>query len=221
MTDLITTALMAKLGNTLEGNTGAKITFRESFDFNYSQELKSAISEKTIMQDIVGDKQAMVLAIYNRSGVRLTELGIKQSIHKNHRFDRDDHGLEKRFITGDWTIQCRVSSSLRDIIEAVELNYQYWVKPLSHTNITINLDGVDTSLKMQYTTRYDESSFDAATYGEYGPMYILSFNVNVTGDLFLPQSQLYPKIKTQITSIYVGMGDKSDIDVLRHIKRNS
>lgn len=208
MTDYITNAILSKVGQDLDYNLGVNIMFRESPTFNFSKEMKNAISTNTIYQDIYGDKKAMMLAIYNRSGIRITDKGIRQSVRKNHRFKEEgivDYGMEKRFITSDWNIQVRVACSIRDIMEGVELNYHYWIKPLSHTYVGIEIEGVEKPIYLQYTTEFEEgSNMDYADFPNYGAMYILSFNIGVTGDLFLPQNTYYPKIKRITDKYYVG-----------------
>lgn len=208
MTDHITAALLSKVANTLENNTGINIIFRESPTFNFSKELQNAISNNNIYQDIVGDRQAMVLAIYKRSGIITTDKGIRHRILKDYKFlssTDEKYGVEKRFVTADWDIQCRVSCSIKDIMEAIELNYAYWLRPVADTYIALKIQDVKDPIRFNYTTVWsDDTGLDYAEYGQYGPLYILSFNIHVTGDLLLPQSKLYSKILKQTENYYVG-----------------
>lgn len=213
MVDFISSAILSKVANTLEKNTDANIVFRESPNFNYAQALKEAISEDNIYQEIAGDKQAMILAIYYAGTPRMSTKSPRHRINKTQFFksDREDYGLEKRFVALEWNIQVRVSCSIKDIVEAIMLNYMYWVKPIAETNITIEMEDVVKPIRLTYTTEFQEPTLDFAEYGQYGPMYIMSFDVACTGNIFLPQAVYYPKIKKQITRYFVGMnGDVSE-----------
>lgn len=220
MTDHITNAILSKVGNTLESRLGIKITFRESPNFNFSEEMKKALSVNNIHQDIGGDRKAMVLAIYKRTGISITQKGIRQRIINQHYFESDKydlHGIQKQFMAAEWQIQARVACSLRDLMEGLETNYNFWVKPIAETNIAVELEDVDIIPVFTYTTEFSEDTgLDYADYPNYGPMYILTFTCNVIGNILLPQSYLYPKIKRVILDVNVG---KEQSELLAHFEK--